>query len=178
MSNPFLGQICMFGGNFNPRGWALCDGQLLAISQNSTLFALLGTFYGGDGRTTFALPEMRGRLPRHQGTGPGLSPRMIGKKDGTENVAITEATMSSHSHELSGTTEQADAEAPGGGGDPTGKVLADATINTYSALTPDSDFDATAVGNTGGGTQHTNLMPFLCVNFIISLVGIFPSQQP
>ena len=177
MSNPFLGQICMFGGNFAPRSWALCDGQLLAISQNNALFALLGTIYGGDGRTTFGLPDLRGRLPRHQGTGPGLTPSQIGKKDGTETAGIVEAQMPSHTHQLEGTTEQADPEAPGGGGDPTGKVLADASITIYSAQAPDLNFDATAVADTGGGQDHSNLMPFLCLNFIIALQGVFPSRN-
>ena len=124
--NPFIGQICMFGANFAPRSWALCDGQILLISQNTALFSLLGTLYGGDGRNTFALPEMRGRLPRHQGTGPGLTPRQIGKKDGIEDVVLNPAQMPLHTHQLDGTTEQADTEGAGGG-DPTGRVLADAS---------------------------------------------------
>ncbi len=174
--NPFIGQICMFGANFAPRGWALCDGQLLAISQNTTLFSLLGTIYGGDGRTTFALPDLRGRLPRHQGSGPGLTPRPIGGKDGIEDVALNPAQMPSHTHQLDGTTEQADSNAAGGG-DPTGRVLADASVFVYSALAPDSDFDASTVSDTGGGGGHSNIMPFLCVNFIIALTGIFPSRN-
>ncbi len=173
--DPFIGQICMFGANFAPRGWALCDGQILPINQNTALFSLLGTTYGGNGRNTFRLPEMRARLPRHQGNGPGLTPRQIGSKVGVENVALGANQMPSHTHQLDGTTEQADAEAPGGGGDPTGKVLADATISIYSAQTPDLNFDASAIGNTGDGEEHSNIMPFLCVNFIIALTGIFPS---
>ena len=177
MTSPFLGQICIFGGNFAPASWALCDGQLLAISQNSALFSLLGTFYGGDGEVTFGLPDLRGRLPLHRGAGPGLTTRQIGSKVGTETVGISPAQMPPHTHQLDGTTEQADPEGLGGGGDPTGKVLADASINTYSALALDSDFDASAVDNSGSGTQHTNLMPFLCVNFIIALSGLFPSRN-
>ncbi len=176
MSNPFVGQICMFGGNFAPRSWAFCDGQLLLISQNSALFSLLGTIYGGDGRSTFGLPDMRGRLPLHQGAGPGLTNRQIGSKFGTENAAVNQAQMPSHTHQLDGTTEQADTN-PAGGGDPTGRVLADASISIYKALAPDSDFDATAVADTGGGQDHSNLMPFLCVNFIIALQGVFPSRN-
>ena len=176
MSNPFLGQICMFAGNFAPRGWAFCDGQLLAIASNSALFTLLGTFYGGDGRTTFALPEMRGRLPLHQGAGPGLTNRNIGSKLGTENAPVSETQIPSHTHTLSGTTEQADPGASGGG-DPTGRVLAESSIFIYNVDPPDSDFDASAVADTGGGAPHPNIMPFLCVNFIIALQGIFPSRN-
>ena len=176
MSNPFIGQICMFGGTFAPRGWALCNGQLLSVNQNSALFSLLGTIYGGDGRGTFGLPDLRGRLPLHQGTGPGLTARNIGSKPGTEDVTLIPTQMPSHTHQIHGTTEQADAEAAGGG-DPTGKVLADASISIYSAVAPDSDFDATAVTDTGGGQDHSNIMPFLCVNFIIALFGISPSRN-
>ncbi len=176
MTEPFIAQIVMFGGNFAPRGWALCDGQLLAVAQNSSLFALLGTVYGGDGRTTFALPDLRGRLPRHQGSGPGLTPRQIGKKDGIEDVVLNPAQMPTHTHQLDGTTEQADSNAAGGG-DPTGKVLAFASTNIYSAVAPDSDFDASAVSDTGDDQEHSNIMPFLCVNFIIALTGIFPSRN-
>ncbi len=184
MSTPFLGQICMFGGTFAPRSWAFCDGQLLAVYQNSALFSLLGTVYGGDGRTNFGLPDMRGRLPLHQGSGPGLSPRAIGSKTGTEDVTLIEAHLPIHTHSLDGTTEQADAQTPDAlsGGDPTDKVLADASFSIYRAGTPDSDFDVTAVTETGGlaagGTHsHDNIMPFLCVNFIIALLGVFPSRN-
>ena len=176
MSDPFIGQICMFGGNFAPRGWALCDGQLLAVAQNGALFSLLGDVYGGDGRTTFALPDLRGRLPLHQGAGPGLTPRNIGSAVGDETAAINPAQMPSHTHQIHGTTEQADSEAAGGG-DPTGKVLADASTNIYSAQAPDSNMDANAVSDTGGSQDHSNIMPFLCVNFIIALVGTFPSRN-
>ncbi len=176
MSDPFIGEILMAGFNFAPPGFALCDGQILPINQNQSLFSILGTTYGGDGRTTFGLPELRGRLPLHQGAGPGLSTRNIGSKPGTEDVAITEAQMPSHTHELQGTTEQADTE-PSGGGDPTGRVLADASVFVYSALAPDSDFDASTVSDTGGGGGHSNIMPFLCVNFIIALQGVFPSRN-
>ncbi len=174
--NPFLGQICMFGANFAPRSWALCDGQLLPISQNTTLFSLLGTIYGGDGRTTFALPDLRGRLPLHQGTGPGLTPRQIGSKVGSETAAVSEAQLPIHTHQLDGTTELADPGASGGG-DPTGRVLADASLFIYNVNPPDSDFAGTAVTDTGGTASHTNIMPFLAVNFIIALAGVFPSRN-
>ncbi len=172
---PLIAKISMFAGNFAPRDWAFCDGQLLAISSNSALFSLLGVVYGGDGRTTFGLPDLRGRLPLHQGAGPGLTNRQIGSKPGTEDVAITEAQMPSHTHELSATIEQADPGASGGD-DPTGRVLAFASINIYRADPVDSDFDASAVTDTGGGQGHDNIMPFLCVNFIIALTGVFPSR--
>ena len=176
MTTQFLGQICMFAGNFAPASWVFCDGQLLPISQNSALFAILGTAYGGDGETTFGLPDLRGRFPLHQGLGPGLTNRPIGSKVGTEDVTLIEMQMPLHTHQLDGTTEQADSNASGGG-DPTGRVLADASINVYSAQAPDSDFDANAVTNTGDDQKHSNIMPFLCVNFIIALTGIFPSQN-
>lgn len=175
MSNPFVGQICMFAGTFAPRSWAFCDGQLLSVASNNALFSLLGTVYGGDGRTTFALPDLRGRLPLHQGSGPGLTTRQLGSKVGAETAGISEAQMPSHTHQLDGTTEPADANPDGG--DPTGRVLADASLSIYSALALDLDFDPSAVAATGGGATHPNIMPFLCVNFIIALQGIFPSRN-
>ncbi len=173
---PFIGKISMFGGNFAPRGWAFCDGQLLAIASNSALFSILGTTYGGDGRVTFGLPDLRGRLPMHQGAGPGLTTRPIGSEVGTETVTLIPTQLPAHTHQLDGTTEQVDPNASGGG-NPTGRVLAATVIDIYSATAPDSDFDASAVTDTGGGQAHGNIMPFLCVNFIIALVGTFPSRN-
>lgn len=172
MSEPFVGEIRMFAGNFAPRGWAFCDGQLLAVSQNDALFSLLGTIYGGDGRTTFGLPDMRGRLPIHAGTGPGLSPRRLGAKGGEEKVTLTVNQMPSHTHPLQASRDPA--TNPNPEGNTVGEVL------TGDPFIEDQAFDpmaSTSITNVGGSRSHTNLMPFLCVHFIISLVGIYPSRH-
>ena len=181
MSDPFIGEIRMFGGNFAPRSWALCDGQLLAIVQNDALFALLGTTYGGDGRTTFGLPDMRGRIPLHQRQGPGLTRRTIGSGGGTEQETLKANQMPSHSHAFQASGLPADA------GYPAAAVVADTGItggtSTYynvaapmTPVDPDTAFPDGTLANTGGSQAHTNLMPFQCVNFIIALFGIFPSR--
>lgn len=175
MSNPFIGEIKMFGGNFAPSGYALCDGQLLLISQNEALFALLGTIYGGDGRTTFGLPELRGRLPIDDGQGSGLTNRRTGARAGAENVTITAGTMPAHSHDVMGTTD------PGDSNDPAGKVPAVAPVAAYSDQPPDlanALLNASAISPAGNITPqpHINLMPSLAVNFIIALTGVFPSR--
>ncbi|WP_417673768.1 phage tail protein [Roseibium sp.] len=172
MSEPFVGEIRMFAGNFAPRGWAYCDGQLLAVSQNDALFSLLGTIYGGDGRTTFGLPDMRGRIPLHQGEGPGLSPRRLGSKGGAEKVTLTVNQLASHSHDFNASRNAATAS------DPTGRVLSDVLgFNFYREADQDTSLGADAIANTGGSQPHTNLMPTLCVHFIIALVGIYPSRH-
>ncbi len=171
MTAPFFGQICNFGGNFAPRGWAFCDGQLLAVAQNSALFSILGTVYGGDGRTTFGLPDMRGRLPMNFGNGPGLSSRPIGNKGGTEEVTLGANQMPPHKHSQQGSTDQALTTAPAG------KVTADAEITIYSDDPPNTAMSTEAIGDTGGNQPHTNLMPFLVLNFIIALTGVFPSRN-
>ena len=174
MSSPFLGEIKMFGGSFAPRGFATCDGQLLAISQNSALFALLGTIYGGDGRVTFALPDLRGRLPIDDGTGPGLTPRRTGARAGAETVAIVAATMPIHEHGVMGTTDA------GVSNDPAGRAPALAPVSAYGDQPPDSTnarFSSAAISNTGNGVSHTNIMPFQVINFIIALTGLYPSRN-
>ena len=171
MSEPFVGEVRMFGGNFAPRGWAFCDGQLLAVSQNDALFSLLGTIYGGDGRTTFGLPDLRGRVPIHQGQGPGLSERRLGSKSGSENVTVTTNQLPSHSHTLQGSTTLATEEGPGG------NVTAQTESTDYGTETPLSARAANTIGAVGGSQSHTNVMPFLCVNFIIALFGIYPSRH-
>jgi microcystin-dependent protein len=173
MSEPFVGEIRMFAGNFAPRGWAFCDGQLLAVSQNDALFSLLGTIYGGDGRTTFGLPDMRGRIPVHAGSGPGLSPRNLGARGGAENVTLTANNMPSHGHPLQAVSRPANSR------DPIGKGLAasqsgDVYISDISSA---QSFYSGAVSSIGGSRSHTNLMPFLCLHFIIALVGIYPSRN-
>jgi len=173
MSEPFIGEIRIFAGSFAPSGHALCNGQLLAISQNEALFSLLGTIYGGDGRTTFGLPDLRGRLPVHQGTGPGLTPRPIGQKTGTETNTLTLANLPGHSHEA------LVSDAAGTQNSPDGAFLAASPgVRVYRPQPPAVPFDADAISTAPGSSNaQTNLMPFLCVNFIIALFGIFPSRS-
>jgi len=173
MSEPFVGEIRMFAGNFAPRGWAYCDGQLLAVSQNDALFSLLGTIYGGDGRTTFGLPDMRGRIPIHAGTGPGLSPRQLGSKAGSENETLTANQLPSHTHPMQASSEAASSP------NPPDQVLAESiTDRVYRPNTaPDVNMASSSVSTIGGSRSHTNLMPFLCVHFIIALFGIYPSRN-
>lgn len=169
MSEPFVGEIRMFAGNFAPRGWSFCDGQLLAVSQNDALFSLLGTIYGGDGRTTFGLPDIRGRISLHAGSGPGLSSRSLGSKSGDEDVTLTSNQLASHAHSYSASTDTAAATSP------QGNILG--TGDFYNADTPATTMAATSISNTGGSTKHTNLMPTLCIHYIIALVGIYPSRH-
>ena len=172
MSEPFVGEIRMFAGNFAPRGWAFCDGQLLAVSQNDALFSLFGTIYGGDGRTTFGLPDLRGRIPLHQGQGPGLSERRLGSKGGAERETLTTNQLASHTHDWNANTANATTAAP------QGKVLATPSgARLYAQVAQNTDLAASTIANTGGSQPHTNLMPTLCVNFIVALVGIYPSRQ-
>ena len=172
MSEPFVGEIRMFAGNFAPQGWAFCDGQLLAVSQNDALFSLLGTIYGGDGRTTFALPDLRGRVPVHAGQGPGLSERRLGSKGGTESVTLTTNQLPSHTHPVKGATDTATAATPAN------NVPAQSTaISLYAPVAPTVDMNAGAVQAVGGSQAHNNLMPTLCINFIIALYGVYPSRQ-
>jgi microcystin-dependent protein len=174
MSEPYVGEIRMFAGNFAPRGWAFCDGQLLAVSSNDALFSLLGTIYGGDGRTTFGLPDVRGRLPIHAGIGPGLTPRKLGAKAGAEKVTLTANQLGSHTH---GVRCRGSA---GNSNDPTGKVWASVTSGGgfyNTTLNMPKDFPADASAQAGGGRSHNNLQPALCVNFIIALFGVYPSRS-
>lgn len=171
MSEPFVGEIRMFAGNFAPRGWAFCDGQLLAVSQNDALFSLLGTIYGGDGRTTFGLPDLRGRLPIHAGQGPGLSERRLGARGGAESVTLSANQLPAHSHPL-----QASADAATGP-NADGEVLAEIGSDRSYRDVPDTALSSDALTAVGGSRSHTNLMPFLCVHFIVALVGIYPSRN-
>jgi len=174
MSEPFVGEIRMFAGNFAPRGWALCDGQLLAVSQNDALFSLLGTIYGGDGRTTFGLPDARGRVPVHAGSGPGLSPRPLGQKSGSESVTVTPGQLPIHTHPLQATSASGNSQTP------VGKAISP-TGGLVDAYVEDNDdpknMAPQAISNVGGSQSHANLQPFLCLNFIIALFGIFPSRS-
>ena len=170
---PFIGFIGMFGGNFAPRGWALCDGNLLSISENQALFSILGTTYGGDGRTTFGLPDMRGRVPMHPGSGPGLTTRRLGEKGGAEDVVLTINQMPSHNHVATLRSIEEDADQS----EAAGNTLANHT--GYYNGTPDASLNAGSitVANNGGGQHHTNVQPFICVNYIIALVGTYPSRN-
>ena len=169
MSSPFVGEIRLFGGNFAPAGWAFCQGQLMAISENEVLFNLIGTTYGGDGQQTFALPDLQGRLPMHMGTGPGLSARTIGEEGGVETVTLTVNQIPNHSHVPLAVSGSGNQSTPQNG------VWAGVTTSIYTSNPPNTAFNPTLGGNTGGSQPHDNLMPFLAVSFIISLFGIFPS---
>ena len=167
MSQPFVGEIRMFGGNFAPNGWMLCQGQLLPISQYDVLFNLVGTTYGGDGVNTFALPDLQGRVPLHQGGG-----NVIGQRAGTESVTLTLNQIPIHSHIPQANTS-------GAGKDPTNTVIAGSggTPTWFATSAPSVPMATNMLGLTGGNQPHDNMMPYLAVNFIISLFGIFPSQN-
>jgi len=172
MSDPFVGEIRMFAGNFAPRGWAFCDGQLLAVSSNDALFSLLGTIYGGDGRTTFGLPDLRGRLPIHSGNGPGLSNRRLGAKSGAETETVTVNQLPAHHHIWQGYSEAAEGQTP------IDASVAAPASDLYDTVSDNLvDMRASMVGDTGESSSHTNLMPALCVHFIIALFGIYPSRN-
>ncbi len=169
MSDPFLGELRIFGGNFAPRGWALCQGQLLSITQNTALFSLLGTTYGGNGTTTFALPDLQGRVPMGTGNGAGLSPRTLGESSGTENVTLNLTQIPAHSHQLTGTTAPQSTDQPGGASPSAGGY--------YSTQTPTTAMNPAAIGQAGGSQPHPNVQPSLALTFIIALEGIYPSQS-
>lgn len=183
---PFLGQISMFGGNFAPRSWAFCDGQLLAISQNSALFSILGTTYGGDGRTTFGLPDLRGRVPIHEGSGPGLPPVSLGERGGNATTTLNVNNLPSHTHiatanttatiscnNLGGDTDNPEGAFPGVSNEDVyheeqNASMAAGIVNVNTTV---------ANGNTGNNTNFSNMQPFTSINFIIALQGTFPSRS-
>lgn len=173
MSEPFIGEIRMFAGNFAPLGWAFCEGQLLLISENDALFQLIGTTYGGDGQTTFALPDLRGRIPIHMGQGAGLSNRSIGESSGTEAETLTVNQLPVHSHTFVGTSSTASATSP------VGAVVASPTaIDLYRpTAVPGAGLAPNALAVQGGSQPHENMQPYLCVSFIIALEGIYPTQN-
>ena len=189
---PFIGQVVMFGGNFAPRGWAYCDGQLLSINQNQALFSILGTTYGGDGRTTFALPDLRGRTPVGQGHGPGLGNRPLGQRSGTEYNILTANQLPAHSHSADITpltftpfvqinTNEAEEVSP------VSQYLADAESEKMYASAPTAGAKlkgtvagltgAIQIANQGGSQQFNNMQPWEAVHYIIALVGLFPSRN-
>jgi microcystin-dependent protein len=173
MSEPFVGEIKMFAGNFAPRGYAFCDGQLLATSQNDALFSLYGTIYGGDGNTTFGLPDLRGRIPVHAGQGTGLSNRRLGQKTGSERVTLTLNEIPSHTHTAQASNNIATSITLSN--NVLAKVETDASF--YASTSEPQALINGVVNNTGGSQPHTNLMPTLCINYIVALVGIYPSRH-
>ncbi|WP_029057669.1 phage tail protein [Stappia stellulata] len=172
MSEPFIAEIRIFAGNFAPRSWAFCNGQLLPISQNTALFSLIGTTYGGDGRTTTALPNMAGRAPMHPGRGPGLTSRRLGQRGGTEMVTLAESQLPNHNHSMyseGGTlaTEAAPSDT---------RTFAASPLSPYHAGTPDIDMAYETLPTEGGSQAHNNMQPYLTMNFIIALQGLYPSR--
>ncbi|MBB4080960.1 microcystin-dependent protein [Lewinella aquimaris] len=176
---PFIAMIVGFGGNFAPRGWALCEGQLLPISQNTALFSLLGTTYGGDGRTTFALPDLRGRFPIHPGNGPGLTPIRLGEKGGRETVTLTAAMMPAHNHAASFNLGQGIGTSAAGDGEYLAFNAAGETIFTSTVPNNNSKLgsDSVSVEDTGSGQDFAIRNPYLAINMIIALQGVFPSRS-
>ena len=166
MSEPFLAEIRMVGFNFAPRNWAFCDGQILPINQNQSLYSLLGTTYGGDGRTSFALPDLRGCTPIHFD-----SSHQQGQKDGEETHTLTIDEMPQHKHKVEGSTNQATSNSP------TNNVLGVTTSNVYNTPVSPVAMSSSIIGNTGGGQAHENMQPYLAINFCIALRGLFPSRN-
>ena len=174
MSEPFLAEIRLVGFNFAPRGWAFCDGQLLPIAQNQAVFSLLGTMYGGDGRTSFGLPDMRGRAPVHAGTGEGLAEIKLGQKGGAESIALTANEIPEHTHARSASRDKATEREPrpsAVNAHSRGKLV------SWSSQAAKQSMAETSVQLTGGGQSHNNMQPFLVVHFCIALMGLFPSRN-
>ncbi|HBY62505.1 MAG TPA: phage tail protein [Solibacterales bacterium] len=169
MADPFVAEIRIFPFYFAPKGWAFCNGQLIQLSQNTALFALLGTTYGGDGKSTFALPNLQGRAPMQWGNGPGLSPRTIGESNGAETVTLTAAQLPVHSHQARASTGNGSQYAPAGA-----VWASDAGGAAFYGASPNTHMNAGAVANSGGGAPHNNMQPYLAMSFCIALQGIFP----
>jgi len=174
MAEPFIGQIIMAGFNFAPRGYATCDGQLLSIAQNTALFSLLGTTFGGDGRVTFGLPDLRGRVAIHQGQGPGLTPRTMGEVAGTEGVTLLNSEMPMHNHLVNARQQNANVKTPNGNF--LGAIQGTAT-NVYHAISDGATLNPQTIGLAGGNQPHNNMQPYLVINLCIALEGIFPSRN-
>jgi microcystin-dependent protein len=172
MSSPYIGEIRMFGGSFPPNGWVFCDGQLMPISENDALFTLIGTTYGGDGEETFGIPDLRGRVPLHAGTGPSGVTYQLGEMAGVESVTLSTQQIPIHNHAFLASTENGSAVPPTGG------VLGSlASASVFKTGTPTVSANANALTPAGGSQPHENMHPFLCVSFIMSLFGIFPTQN-
>ena len=174
MSEPFIAEIRIFAGNFAPRSWAFCNGQLLPVAQNTALFSLIGTTYGGDGRTTTALPNLEGRAPMHPGRGPGLTSRRLGQRGGVETVTLTEAQMPNHTH-----TMRAVGADPGDVTTPTSNTsfARSSGGNAYSLNQPNAIMAEQMLPSAGGSQAHNNMQPYLTMNFIIALQGLYPSRS-
>lgn len=176
--DPFIGEIRQFAGTFAPRGWHICDGQLISISSNTALFSLLGTKFGGDGRNTFALPDLRGRAPMGHGNGPGLTPRKIGEQTGKAEVALTPAEMAAHNHAANASVVTANSEAS-----PTDSVWTSRSGGRGSAGIPiygaaeNTNMSSLALGTSGNQQAHNNMQPYLPLNFIIAATGVFPQRS-
>jgi microcystin-dependent protein len=170
-NDPFVGQVEIVAFNFAPKGWATCDGQLLSIAQNTALFSLLGTQYGGDGRTTFALPDLRGRMAIGFGQGPGLQNYEIGQAGGEEQVTLTLSEIPAHTHQAMASSLPANQAAVGG------NVWGTSAVFLYSSGSPSTPMNTLAIGSVGAGLPHDNLPPYLVMNFIIALQGIFPARS-
>ena len=166
MAQPYVGELRMFAGNFAPAGWMFCEGQLLPISENETLFNLIGTTYGGDGQETFALPDLRGRVPIHQGSG-----FILAETGGAEEVTLTVNQIPAHNHAAGCRNADGNSDSPSGG-----VPANNTTANAYGAIPPQNTLAPTTVASTGGSQPHNNFQPYLCIDFIISLFGIFPAQ--
>jgi microcystin-dependent protein len=174
MSEPFIAEIRIFAGNFAPRGWALCNGQLLPISQNTALFSLIGTTYGGDGRSTTALPDLQSRVPMHPGRGPGLTARRLGQRGGTDTVTLSEAQMPNHNHTMrAGNIPLASVQAPNN----QRSLNRSANGNAYTGAANLVEMNEQTLPSAGGSQAHNNQQPFLAMNFIIALVGLYPSRS-
>jgi microcystin-dependent protein len=175
MSNPFVAEIRIFAGNFAPTGWASCNGQILPISQNTALFSLIGTFYGGNGKSTFALPDLQGRAPMHHGQGQGLSQRFIGESAGSEFVTLLQSEIPAHTHQLRAST------GPAGATDPSNAVWAASsegrTPPPLYGTTQNTNMAPNALAIAGGSLPHNNMHPYLTLTFIIALQGVFPPRS-
>jgi microcystin-dependent protein len=172
MGSPYIGEIRMFAGTFAPNGWAFCNGQPLAISEYETLFVLIGTIYGGDGETTFNVPNLSSRIPIHMGTGPGSVAYQIGQMAGTEQETLSTQQIPVHTHNLMGSTQASDSPSP------LGTVTTKTAQNIYNnSVLPDTALSPTSIGLIGGSQPHNNCQPFLCINYIISLFGVFPNRS-
>ena len=174
MSNPFVAEIRIFAGSFAPKGWAMCNGQLMPISQNTALFSLLGTFYGGDGKSTFALPNLQGSAPIGQGQGAGLSDRIIGEQSGTDTVTLIQTEIPIHNHMIQGSTENATLKEPA-----PDRMLSRAKAGTIyqSTNTKQVQMNFQALSVAGSSFPHNNLQPYLALTYIIALQGVFPARQ-
>ena len=171
--DPFVAEIRIFAGNFAPLGWAFCNGQVLPIAQNTALFSLLGTTYGGDGKSNFALPDLQGRAPMHPGQGPGLTPRNLGEAAGTETVTLLSSEMPAHTH----TGALPCVDAPATTNTPQGNLPARTGENTYSAHGTPVNMSPASFSTAGGSLPHNNLQPYLALSFIIALQGVFPPRS-